>query len=60
MRKMYMFTFRALIIAAVLYIVALHICNGKTILIKKSCGCQHMLTAQNANVAQTNVNTTYL
>ena len=49
----YTFTLRVFILAAMLYIVALKFCSGKTPPIKTTDARLHMLTAQNATVAQT-------
>ena len=49
-----------LIIAAVLYIVALQFCNDKTIAIKHAYERQSILSVQNADVAQTILDATYL
>ena len=48
-----------MILTAVLYIVALRFCSGKTIPIKNVDERAYVLTAQNADVAQTIVNKTY-
>ena len=55
MRTIYTFTLNVLIVAAVLYIVALPFCSGKTIPNKTAYERQHILSAQNATVAETNV-----
>ena len=55
MHTIYTFTFNVLILATVLYIVALPFCSGKTIPIKTADERQHILSAQNASVAQINV-----
>ena len=40
-------------IAAILYLVALQLCSSKTIKIKKTNSCLHILTARNADVSHT-------
>ena len=59
MHNMYTFTLHVLILAGVLLIVAIQFCRGKTILIKNNYERPHVLTAQNANVAQINVGIEY-
>ena len=55
MHTIYAFTLPVLMIAALLYVVALHFCSGKTIPIKIPYERQHILTAENATVGQTTV-----
>ena len=55
MHTIYTCLLRVLIIAAIWSIVALKFCSGNTIPIKTTYERTHMLTAQNATVAQTNV-----
>ena len=59
MHKIHTFTLRVLNIAAVLDIVALRFCSGKTIPIKTINERPHILTAQNASVSQTSVGIDY-
>ena len=47
------------ILAVVLYIVAIKFCSGEATPIRKTCELPSNLTAQNADVAQTFVNTMY-
>ena len=53
MHTIYTFALSVLILAAILYIVALQFCNGKAIPIKTTCERLHISTAQNATVSQT-------
>ena len=55
MHTVYTFTLRVLILAAILYIVALKFYSGKTIPNKTTYERLPIVTAQNATVAQTNV-----
>ena len=55
MHTIYTFTLRVFIIAAILCIVALKFCSGKTIQIKTTYERPHILIARNATVAQTKV-----
>ena len=48
-----------LILAAALYTVALHFCSGNTIPIINAYKRPSVLTARNANIAQTSVGVTY-
>ena len=53
MHTIYTFALRVFILAAMLYIVALQFCSGKTIPIKIAYERPHILTTQNATVAKT-------